>query len=57
MDIVIVSEQDFPNMVDQAKNWSLSMSTIPVVTLGAKGAIAFKHGEGSFTTSHSSLLK
>ena len=45
MDIVIVSEQDFPNMVDQAKNWSLSMSTIPVVTLGAKGAIAFKHGE------------
>jgi len=44
MDIVIVSEQDSPDMVQQAKGWSSSMNVMPVVTLGAKGAIAFKKG-------------
>jgi len=45
MDLVIVSDQDFPGMISQAKEWSLSMGVVPVVTVGAKGAIAFKNGQ------------
>jgi sugar/nucleoside kinase (ribokinase family) len=42
MDIVIVSEQDSPTMLVQAKDWALNMNVIPVVTLGEKGAVALK---------------
>lgn len=44
MDVVIVSEQDSPTMLVQAKEWALNMNVIPVVTLGEKGAVAFKGG-------------
>jgi sugar/nucleoside kinase (ribokinase family) len=42
MDMVIVSEQDSPTMLDQAKEWAKTMNIIPVVTLGEKGAVALK---------------
>jgi sugar/nucleoside kinase (ribokinase family) len=42
MDIVIISEQDSPTMLVQAKDWALNMNVIPVVTLGEKGAVALK---------------
>ncbi len=45
MDIIIVSEQDSPTMLNQAKEWALNMNVVPVVTLGEKGAVAFKGRE------------
>jgi sugar/nucleoside kinase (ribokinase family) len=44
MDIVIVSEQDSPTMLAQAKEWAQDMNVVSVVTLGEKGAVAFKGG-------------
>lgn len=48
MDILIVSEQDSPTMLSQAKEWAQNMNIIPIVTLGEKGAIAFKGNEEIF---------
>jgi sugar/nucleoside kinase (ribokinase family) len=45
MDIAVVSEQDSPTMLVEAKDWALSMNVIPIVTLGAKGAVALKGRE------------
>jgi len=42
MDIVVVSEQDSPNMLVEAKEWASNMNVIPIVTLGEKGAVAIK---------------
>jgi sugar/nucleoside kinase (ribokinase family) len=45
MEVVIVSEQDSPTMLAQAKEWALNLNVIPVVTLGEKGAMALKGSE------------
>ncbi len=45
LDIVIVSQRDSSTMLAQAKKWSLDTDVIPIVTLGEKGAMAFKGGK------------
>jgi sugar/nucleoside kinase (ribokinase family) len=45
MDIAVVSEQDSPTMLTDAKEWALAMHVISIVTLGAKGAVALKGEE------------
>lgn len=42
MDIVIASEQDYPDIIETQKKWALSHNIISIVTLGEKGAIAFQ---------------
>jgi len=42
MDILFVSEHDSLGMIAEAKEWALSSNLISVVTLGEKGAVAFK---------------
>ncbi|OGK62978.1 hypothetical protein A2334_01960 [Candidatus Roizmanbacteria bacterium RIFOXYB2_FULL_38_10] len=45
IDIVIVSEQDHPNMQDLARKWAQRHKIIVLVTLGEKGAVAIKENE------------
>ncbi len=45
LDVVIVSEEDHPNMLVLAKQWAdQNKDLISVVTLGEKGALAFNNG-------------
>ncbi len=51
VDIVIVSEQDHPDMVSIASNWSIDNDLVSVVTLGEKGAVALYSGREIFLPS------
>ncbi len=42
INIVVVSEQDHPNIFEDAKQWAKDYSVISIVTIGEKGAIAFQ---------------
>ena len=45
VDVVIVSEEDHPDMLFLAKTWADTHKIIVIVTLGAKGAVAFTSGK------------
>lgn len=45
IDIVIISEQDHPNVIPLAKEWTRKHNIVCVVTLGEKGAVAFHDNE------------
>jgi sugar/nucleoside kinase (ribokinase family) len=45
MDIIIVSEKDSHDMLNEAKKWATNSNVISIVTLGEKGAVCFKGNE------------
>ncbi len=51
VDVIILSEQDHPDMLSIANSWSVENDLISVVTLGQKGAVALSSGREIFLPS------
>lgn len=52
VDVVVVSQEDAPNMQHIAKDWSKKYHVLSIVTLGEKGAVAMKQGKEVLLSTH-----